>query len=443
MKKINRRSFLKASAAGAAAGAFGGVITGIPGQATAATQGYKPIFPIEEGAQLQLLRWTGFVESDEVVWNRSTEEFTKATGIPVRIQYLTWTNMMPKSALAAQLGAGPDIVMGWYGTAFIFADELVDVSDVTEYLSNKYGGYYDVAHSYGYSPDLKRWVAVPIGGPGNAMAYRRSMVQEVGYDTFPKDFDGFLDMCRKLKKKGNPLGLPLGHAVGDGNSWVYMVLWGFGGKPVDQNNQVVINSKETHEAIKYAKELYKNMVPGTASWLDSNNNRAFLSGKIGVTQNGISIWYVAQSQFEEIAADVHTAPNPIGPVGHNTTFSLFSSAYIFKYSPYPNAAKEYLRFMMEKEQVAPWVTAMKGYVTPALKSYADLPVWTSNPNITAYRDVFVDTHFAGWAGTPGGHSARTLHQWIILDMFAEACVKDTSPQEAAKTAEQRLKAIYG
>lgn len=441
MKDINRRNFLKVSAAGAATGALGGLAP--LGQAFAATESYKPVFPVEDGAELQLLRWTGFVESDEVVWNRSTEAFTEATGIPVRIQYLTWTNVMPKSALAAQLGAGPDIIMGWYGTPFIFADELVDVSDVTEYLGGRYGGYYDVAQKYGYSPDLKQWIAVPIGGPGNAMVHRHSYIQEVGYDTFPKDFDGFLDMSRKLKKKGTPVGFPLGHAVGDGNSWVYMVLWGFGGKPVDENNQVVINSKETIEALKYAQALYETMVPGTASWLDSNNNRGLLSGQLSATQNGISIWYVAQSQFEDIAADVQTAPNPIGPVGHNTTFNLFSSAFIFKYSPYPNAAKEYLRFMMEKEQTAPWVEAMKGYVTPALKGYADLPIWTSNPNITPYRDVFDDTHFAGWAGTPGSQSAQTLHEFIIIDMFAEACVTGASPQEAAKTAERRLKAIYG
>lgn len=441
MKDINRRNFLKVSAAGAATGAFGGLAP--LGQAFAAGESYKPMFPVEDGAQLQLLRWTGFVESDEVVWNANTKAFTEATGIPVNIQYLSWTNVQPKSALAAQLGAGPDMIMGWYDTPFIFPDELVDVTDVAEHLGNSYGGWYDVGRTYGYSPDLDHWIAVPIGGPGNAMTHRRSWVQEAGYDTFPTNFDSFLDMCRKLKKNGHPVGFPLGHAVGDGNSWVYMLLWGFGGKPVDQNNQVVINSKETHEALKYAKALYETMVPGTASWLDSNNNRAFLSGQISVVQNGISVWYVAQEQFPEIAADVHNAPNPIGPVGHNTTFNLFSTAFIFKYSQYPNAAKEYLRFMLEKEQTAPWVKAMKGYVTPALKGYADLPVWTSDPDITPYRDVLKDTHFDGWAGSPGSAAARALHEFIVLDMFANACVKGASPQEAAKTAEQRLKAIYG
>ena len=33
------------------------------------------------------------------------------------------------------------------------------------------------------------------------------------------------------------------------------------------------------------------------------------------------------------------------------------NAMVFKHTKYPNAAKEYLRFMMEAEQYGPWLTA--------------------------------------------------------------------------------------
>ena len=35
---------------------------------------------------------------------------------------------------------------------------------------------------------------------------------------------------------------------------------------------------------------------------------------------------------------------------------------IFKYTKYPKAAKEFLRFMMEDEQMNPWMQASIGYV---------------------------------------------------------------------------------
>ena len=58
-----------------------------------------------------------------------------------------------------------------------------------------------------------------------------------------------------------------------------------------------------------------------------------------------------------MAADIEHANLPIGPVGTPTELHLFFNQMIFKYTKYPNAAKEYLRFMMEKEQYEPWQKA--------------------------------------------------------------------------------------
>ena len=48
---------------------------------------------------------------------------------------------------------------------------------------------------------------------------------------------------------------------------------------VDENDKVVINSPETMKALDYAKELYETFIPGTASWLDPINNKAFLAAR--------------------------------------------------------------------------------------------------------------------------------------------------------------------
>ena len=70
--------------------------------------------------------------------------------------------------------------------------------------------------------------------------------------------------------------------------------------------------------------------PGTESWLDVNNNRAFLAGELGVIANGVSVYYAAKinkdndPKLAEIAKDMRTTNLPIGPVGksvelHQTT----------------------------------------------------------------------------------------------------------------------------
>jgi hypothetical protein len=46
---------------------------------------------------------------------------------------------------------------------------------------------------------------------------------------------------------------------------VQWLLWSHGGKLVDKNNKVVIDSPETIKALEYAKELYATFIPGTLS----------------------------------------------------------------------------------------------------------------------------------------------------------------------------------
>ena len=85
---------------------------------------------------------------------------------------------------------------------------------------------------------------------------------------------------------------------------------------------------------------------------------------------------------------------------------------IFKYSKYPNAAKEYLRFMMEKEQYVPWQEASIGYVCQPLAAYEKSAFWTADPKNTPYRDCMKDMTPNGYAGDDGlrvGGSDRGLH----------------------------------
>ena len=118
-------------------------------------------------------------------------------------------------------------------------------------------------------------------------------------------------------------------------------------------------------------------MPGTLSWLDPNNNKAFLDGQISVTNNGISIYYAAKNspdpKLKEMAKDIQHANFPVGPVGVPTEFHLFFNQMIFKYTKYPKAAKEFLRFMMEAEQFNPWMQAAIGYVCASARGLRGEP----------------------------------------------------------------------
>jgi multiple sugar transport system substrate-binding protein len=400
--------------------------------------------PIEDGAELRVLRPAKFVDGDEVLFQQNTEAFTAATGVPVRIDVESWEDLRPKTAVAANVGQGPDVCLAWSDDPHKFTDSCLDVTDIATYLGEKYGGWYPLAERMGQSNG--RWIAMPVGASGGRIAYRKSIVNEAGFDAPPEDTDGFLEMNRKLADMGRPGGLALGNAVGDGNAWCHWVIWAFGGQMVDENDQVTINSPETIAGLEYAKALYETFIPGTLSWLDASNNKAYLADEISWTQNGISIYYAAKTSddpaFNAIAEDTFHAKMPIGPVGRPTERCLMVNSMIFNYTPYPNAAKQYLRFMMEAEQYDKWLTASIGYWGHPLKAYEASEIWSADPKHEAYKTVIADAQYTGYNGSVGEAAAAVLSDFVMVNMVASVCAGQATPAEAAAEAERRAQRYY-
>lgn len=209
---------------------------------------------------------------------------------------------------------------------------------------------------------------------------------------------------------------------------------------------MVIHSKETVAALQYGKALYKTFINGTLSWLDPSNNKASLAGEISLTWNPVSIYYVAKTSndpaLKAMLPDIRHAHLPIGPIGRATELHAALTAFAFQHTKYPNAAREYLRFMLEREQYEPWQRASLGYVSQTLRAYESNPVWTSDPQITPFRDGPALTLYIGYRGAVGTASAAAAADAIIPQMVAEAVSDQATPQEAAARAEQRAKRYY-
>jgi multiple sugar transport system substrate-binding protein len=440
MTEFNRRKFLESSAGVAAAATIGSGATVFTTAAQAQTLAFKP----EKDAKLRVLRWSRFVQGDIDAYMVNVKKFTEKTGIEVRVDNEGWEDVRPKAAVAANTGAGPDIILSTNDDANLYPDKLLDVTDLAEYLGKKYGGWYPAVKQY-LQPDGKKWIGIGLGAAGSYMVYRQSHLKAAGFETFPKTTGDFLKMLQALKEKGTPGGFALGNATGDG-LWTNWLVWSHGGKLVDKDNKVVIDSPETMKALEYAKELYATFIPGTLSWLDPNNNKAFLDGQISCTNNGISIYYAAKNskddKVKEMAADIQHASFPIGPVGTPTESHLFFNQMIFKYTKYPQAAKEFLRFMMEQEQFDPWLTGAGGYIAQPLAAYEKSSVWTVDPKNTPYRDAVKNMRPSGYAGKLGYASAGAGADFIVCNMVAEAASGAKTPKEAMERAQKRAERYY-
>ena len=307
---ITRRALVTSGTALAAAGALTGPALLDWAKAWAQTAPWKP----ESGAQLSMLRWKYFVQSEDDAFVALIDAFTKATGVKVNISRESYEDVQPKASVAANTGAGPDLFWGLYSLPHLFPQKCVDVSDVADYLGKKYGGWVPSAVTYGKSGN--KWIAIPICYSGNMQNYR-DLVAEEGrvLQVSRRRRTNILEFAKATKRNGTPGGMALGHASGDGNGWVHWCLWAHGGNLVDKDDKVILNSPETAKALEYAKQLYENMIPGVASWNDASNNKAFLAGEIHWTDNGISIYVAATKDptKKEIAEDMDHAFWPDRP----------------------------------------------------------------------------------------------------------------------------------
>ncbi|MCI0755928.1 ABC transporter substrate-binding protein [Teichococcus vastitatis] len=403
-----------------------------------------PALKVESGASLRVLRPTKFVDADETVFRANTQKFTAETGVQVRVDFAGWEDLRPQTAVAAQTGAGPDVVVAWADDPHIYADKVLDLTELAGYLGQKYGGWLALPQRFGKKWGTDQWVALPMGGSGGPCVYRISWAKEAGFDSIPTDHAGFLKLCQQLKANGHPAGFALGNAVGDGNAYCNWLLWSHGGMVVDESGKVAINSPETLNALRYARELYQTFIPGTLSWGDVNNNRAFAAGEVGLTQNGVSMYFALKNdpRTASIAEDTGMARMPLAPGGKMAENVLLLNAMVFKHTRYPNAAKEYLRFMMEAEQYDAWLTGCGGYWSHPLGAYAQSAVWSSDPKLAVYRDTNTVEFWSGYKGPINAASGSVAADYVVVQMFAAASSGQSTPEEAVREAERRARRYY-
>jgi multiple sugar transport system substrate-binding protein len=439
MSELKRRGFLKATA-GVAAGAALGAGSGlwVP---DANAQAYK-VVP-EKGAKLRVLRWKRFVQGDEDMWAENTKKFTALTGVEVRVDAEGWEDVRPKAAVAANIGSGPDIIIGTMEDAHQYPEKLLDVTDARQLSRQQVRRLVRLGEGVRHAG--KKWVAIMMGAAGNAIVYRDSHVKAAGFDSVPSDMAGFLKLCQALKAKEHAGGFALGNATGDSSVDALAAL-GARRQARRREEQRRDQQPRDDRRARVREAALRDVHPGTLSWLDPNNNKAFLDGQLSLTANGISIYYAAKTSTDEklleLAKDIQHAQFPIGVTGQARELDLVFPMMTFKYTKYPNAAREYLRFMMEREQYEPWQQASIGYVCQPLAAYEKNPIWTSDPKITPYRDGMKITTPGGYAGKLGYASAACIADFIVPNMVAEAASGSKTPKEAAERAQKRAERYY-
>jgi multiple sugar transport system substrate-binding protein len=430
---MDRRSFLKVT--GTTTAGLAGILAS--GRAPAYAQGQK----------LHMVRWVDFVPAADDMLKKQAVEAGKLLGAEVTIETINANDIQARITAAISSGTGADIFLLQHNLAHLYEKSLIDVGDVVDAMGKEQGGFYPVAEPISKVNGV--WRAAPHVVVGGMIAYRKSLFDEIGAKEFPKTWEAYREVGKKLKAKGFPIGQTAGHTFGDAPSFWYPMMWAFGGKEVDASSKVAINSKEMIEGVKFSAAWYKDAVDeGGLAWDDSNNNRAFLSGTISATLNGASIYIETLKNKEkyktETGALMHTdiqhAALPAGPAGAFAYHTPFSHG-VMSYSKNQKLAKDFLKWWYAKPQFEAWFTVQKGYAQGLTKVWESHPMWQQDPVMMPYRDAASKLRLFGYAGPANAKASEVYSKYIITDMHAKA-IQGMAAEESVKWADSELKKIY-
>src|SRR4029453_9930606 len=150
-QQIDRRTFVKTTAgAAAAAGGIEGILAARRAPAFA------------QGTKLHGVRCVDFVPESDVELKRQMPEACKALGAEVTLETINANDLQARITAAIQSGSGADIFLMQYDWPQLYANALVDVSDVANDLAKAEGGFYDI-----YPPSCNvngKWLVPHPGG---------------------------------------------------------------------------------------------------------------------------------------------------------------------------------------------------------------------------------------------------------------------------------------
>src|SRR4051812_25910124 len=163
MRRIDRRKFLQS--------------TGASGLAGILASGQAPAFA--QGTTVHWLRLGDFVPASDVLLRRELlPEAEKALGIKITLETINGNELQARIASSIQSGSGADLIHAMHNWPQLYAESVVDVSDVAEEIAKEQGGYYDIFPAI--AKGEKGWLAVPWAALGILICYRKSWFDEIG-----------------------------------------------------------------------------------------------------------------------------------------------------------------------------------------------------------------------------------------------------------------------
>ncbi len=382
-------------------------------------------------AQEKLVVWwvKGFYKSEDDALYEAIKKYEAKSGVKVDLSQYAVQDGIPKTVSALDSGTPPDVAyIDVYdfqvAGKWAFEGRLEDLSDVLTPMKGAFlPGALETTYLYNDKTKKRAYYAFPLKQQTMHIQYWKDMLKDAGYSEkdIPTTWKAYWDFwCDKVQagyrkntgKRAFSTGFPMGVDSSDSYYSFLTFMDGYNVKLVDDNGKLTVDDPKVRagliNALRDYTEVYRKgcTPPSATSWKDPDNNVAFHNKTIAMTHNAtISIaakWFddmnnpankpedraTAKRNYEELIA---TAGFPTKPDGQPMTYrAAVKVGLVFTDSKNKKRAKEFVQFLLQDENLIPYVEGSLGRWYPVTKSGASrLSFWLADPHRSSVQRQFV------------------------------------------------------
>jgi multiple sugar transport system substrate-binding protein len=359
----------------------------------------------------------GFYKSEDDALFAAIKKFEDKTKVKVELSQYPVQDTIPKTVAALDAGTPPDVS---YGDVYdfqvtgkwAFEDKLEDITDVLTPMKGSFlPNTIETTYLYDDVTKKRAYYAFPLKQQTMHIEYWIDMLGDAGFkeSDIPTDWKGYWSFwCDKVQpgyrqKSGTrnyATGFPMGVDSSDSFFSFLTFMDAYNVKLVDDSGKLLVDDPKVKQGLAAALRDYTDPYvkgctpPSSTSWKDPDNNVAFHNKTIIMTHNAtISIaakWLddannatltaeqraQAKKNYDEL---IRTAGFPNKPDGSKMVYrAAVKTGVIFKNAKNKKRAKEFVAFMLQEENLTPYVEGSLGRWYPVTKTAAESAFWKAD-----------------------------------------------------------------
>ena len=373
----------------------------------------------QAAAQEKLTVWwvKGFYPSEDEALFQAIKKFEQKTGVKIELSQYPVQDMIPKSVAALDSGSPPDVayadVYDFQVTGkWAFDGKLEDVTDVITPLKATFApNTVETTFLYNDKTKKRAYYAFPLKQQTMHIEYWVDMLQEAGFkeSDIPTGWKAYWSFwCDKVgpayrKKTGTRIfatGFPMGVDSSDSFYSFLTFMDAYNVKLVDDDGKLRVDDPKVKQGLigaltDYTTPYTKGCTPpSSTSWKDPDNNVAFHNKTTILTHNAtisIAAKWLDDANNETLTADqraqakknyyelIRTAGFPNKPDGSKMVYrTAVKTGVIFEGAKNKTRAKEFVAFLLQEDNLTPYVEGSLGRWFPVTKAGQQRPFWQAD-----------------------------------------------------------------